>query len=74
MEKAIKILDESKNKKISKTKLLDIYKKLSNISYRYMNVVYESENISGMNKHEFFSAEESLISHSMILKFGYNEL
>ena len=28
-----------------------------------MNFVYQSENISGTNKHKFFSADQSLISH-----------
>ena len=62
-EKALKFLKEDKKITISKRTLLKIYQIFRNIIYKYMHLVYETEVIGDANKNEFYSADESLITH-----------
>ena len=62
-EKALKLLKDEMYINISKRSLLKIYQVFRNIIYKYMHLVYETENIGDANKNEFYSADESLITH-----------
>lgn len=69
-QKAHKYLKENKNMIISKATLLIIYEELRDIIYiyicEYMKIVYGSGMISSPNNREYFSVDESLISHKNI--------
>ena len=70
-KKAFTYLKENKNVSISQNTLSKIYKKLRNIIYQYMKIVYNSEVISTVNNNDNLAVDESLINH--ISKFGYWE-
>ena len=63
-EKAYKYLKDSKVINISKHSILKIFKKLRDIIYKYMYLVYETELIREINKNEFYAADKSLICHN----------
>ena len=62
-QKAQKYLKENKNIIISNPSLLIIYEELGDIINKYMKIVYGSETISLTDNREYFSVDESLISH-----------
>ena len=62
-QNAHKYLKENKNIIIIKHTLLKIYAELKGIIYKYMKIVYRSEMINLTDNREYFSVDESLISH-----------
>ena len=72
-EKALKLLKEEKNINISKRSLLKIYQKFRNLIYKYMHLIYETEEIGEANKNDFYSADERIKHTTKKSKYGFWE-
>lgn len=61
--RACSYLKETKNITIENSTLLKIYNKLRDVLYKYLFILYDSEPVGQLNKVEYFSVDEGLITH-----------
>lgn len=62
-EKAKKYLKNEKHLKVSKRIIYNTYKEIRRVIYKYLNIIYQTENIGENNRSEYFSVEEILFAH-----------
>ena len=62
-QKAYKYILEEKKMTCSKNTLFRVYNEIRKIIYKYLKVVYLSEEFETLNKKEYFSIDENLFCH-----------
>ena len=60
-QEATTYIIDQKNVNIAKSTVLKIYKRLRDILYKYLFLVYGTETLGELNKGDYFSIDQSLI-------------